>query len=47
MLRFRRLLFPALLFCSLCLAGCAVHDDGDRPDIKVSGSIENSFGWQK
>ena len=46
MTRFRRMLFPAL--CLLCLAGCAAHgDDGGGPDIKVSGSVENSFSWRK
>lgn len=47
MIRFRRLFLPVLFFCSLCLAGCAAHDDGGSPDIRVSGSMENSFSWRK
>lgn len=47
MIRFRRLLFSVLFLCSLCLAGCVAHDDGGGPDIRVSGSVENSFTWRK
>ncbi len=44
---FRRILFTTLFFHVLCLTGCAAHDDGGSPDIRISGTMENSFTWRK
>lgn len=44
---FRRILFTTLFFHVLCPTGCAAHDDGGSPDIRISGTMENSFTWRK